>query len=373
MNLESSAPPRRAKLRDWLEPIATLVGIYAVKFLITRVAVSTVPGLGVSRPFKSLAAWLFTGWDGEHYLRLSQHYDSYAWPPLYPFTLRAVTTLGVSPEQAAVLVNLAAHFAIVALAFALVRSHPRLVEVPGWLFAVLLIFFPGHNVFFAAYSESLFLALVLGVCVAYQRERLWLAGLLCGLSLLVRNMGVFLGAALLLVEVGRALRQGKPDARRLLALSLWVPILVGWNLWLTHFAGTDPVAATAGWQQELLEHHVPAGANPKLWVLRFIALPPGNHSEFVFFWGLIAAIAWCWHQRLHVEAAFIGVFLLSFAVYLYRPFPFTRYASVLFPLALMVAHATRRVPALQALALGLAVALSHHFEVMLFSNRFGEP
>lgn len=30
-------------------------------------------------------------------------------------------------------------------------------------------------------------------------------------------------------------------------------------------------------------------------------------------------------------------------------------------------------PALQALALGVAVALSHHFEVMLFSDRFGEP
>lgn len=351
----------------------TLVGIYAVKFLITRVAVATVPGLRVARPFKSLAAWLFTGWDGEHYLRLSQQYDSFAWPPLFPLTLRAVTTLGASPEQAAVLVNLAAHFAIVTLAFAFVRGHPRLAEVPGWLFASLLIFFPGHNVFFAAYSESLFVALVLGACVAYQRERLWLAGLLCGLSLLVRNMGVFLGAALLLVEVGSALRQRKLDVPRLVGVALWLPFFVGWNLWLTHFAGTDPVAATRAWQQELLELHVPPGSNPKLWVLGFIALPPGNHGEFVFFWGLVAAIAWCWQRRLLVEAAFVGVFLLSFAFYLYRPFPFSRYASVLFPLTLMVADATRRFPAMQALALGSAVALSHHFEVMLFSDRFGEP
>lgn len=39
----------------------------------------------------------------------------------------------------------------------------------------------------------------------------------------------------------------------------------------------------------------------------------------------------------------------------------------------MVADATRRVPALQALALALAVAFSHQYEVMSFSDRLGEP
>lgn len=362
-----------AKTRNALEPVLTLGGIYAVKFLITRVAVATVPGLGVARPFKSLAAWLFTGWDGEHYFRLSQHYDSYAWPPLYPLTLRAAGLFGASPEQAAVLVNLGAHLAIVALAFAFVRGNPRLAGVPGWLFAALLLFFPGHNVFFAAYSESLFLALGLGACVAAQRDRLSLAGVLCGLSLLTRNMGVFLGVGLIAAEVHRMVRERRFSPGRLAAAGLWIVFFVGWNLWLTHVAGTDPVAATAEWQRDLLEQQVPAGANAKLWVLGFVALPPGNHLEYVFFWVSVIAAGYCWRRGLVAEAAFIVVFLLSFALYLYRPFPFTRYVSVLFPLALMVADATRRFPALQALALGVAVAMSHHFEVMLFSNRFGEP
>ena len=87
----------------------------------------------------------------------------------------------------------------------------------------------------------------------------------------------------------------------------------------------------------------------------------------------IAGSGYCWFRRLQVEAVLIAVFLLSFAVYLYRPFPFTRYASTLFPLALMVADVTRRSPALQALALSVAVAVSHFYEVMLFSDRFGEP
>ncbi|MDP1829912.1 MAG: mannosyltransferase family protein [Archangium sp.] len=356
-----------------VEPLLTLLGIYGVKFLVTRVAVATAPNLAVARPIKGLAAWLFTSWDAEHYLRLARNYDSYAWPPLYPMALRLIAAVGVDVQVAAVVVNLLAHLAIVYLAFAFVRGNERFKDVPGWLFASLILFFPGHNVFFAGYSESLFLALLLGACVAYQRERLWVAGLLCGLSLLTRNMGLFLGVALVAVEVARSVREKRFRFARLIAVALWVPFFVGWNVWLTQVASTNPVAATLDWQIDLLQHHVPHGDNPKLWVLRFIALPPGNHNEFVFFWGLVVAVGYCWRRKLLLEAALIAIFLLSFAAYLYRPFPFTRYASVLFPLALMVADATRKVPALQALAVSIGVALSHHYEVMLFSDRFGEP
>lgn len=359
--------------RPFVESVLALVGIYAVHYFVTRVAVATVPTLAVVQPMRGLKAWLFTSWDAEHYLRLAQSYDSYAWPPLYPMVLRAFALTGLSVQSAAVIVNLLAHFAIVLLASAYVRRNERLAEVPGWLFASLILFFPGHNVFFAAYSESLFLALVLGACVAFQREKLWLAGLLCGLSLLARNMGVFLGAALLFVEIWRAVTERKWSIGRLASVGLWVPFFVGWNLWLSVVAQTDPVAATQGWQLDLLQNQVPAGENPKLWVLRFVALPPGNHNEFVFFWAAIVAAGFCLRQRLRVEAAFIAFFLLSFAFYLYRPFPFTRYVSALFPLALMVAYAVRRSPALQAGVLGIAVSFSHFYETMLFSDRFGEP
>jgi hypothetical protein len=358
--------------RKWIEPVLVLLGIQAVHFLNTRVAVATAPNLAVARPIKGLAAWLFIGWDAEHYLRLAQNYDSYAWPPLYPKTLRLISWLGFELQVSAILLNLLAHLAIVSLAYAYVRGNPRLAEVPGWLFASLLLFFPGHNVFFAAYSESLFLALALGACVAYQRERLWLVGVLCGLALLTRNMGMVLGVAFLAVEVRKSLREGF-RLGRLAAVGAWLIFFVGWNLWLFEVAHTDPVAATIEWQRDLLQNHVPSGENAKLWVLKFVALPPGNHNEFVFFWALVITAAICWRLRLEVEALYIVAFLLSFAFYLYRPFPFTRYASVMFPLALMAASATRRRPALQVLALGLCVALSHHYEVMLFSDRFGEP
>src|SRR5207244_1647722 len=113
-----------------------------------------------------------------------------------------------------------------------VRGNERLREVPSWLFVALLFFFPGHNVFFAAYSESLFLALALGACVAFQRERLWVAGLLCGGALLTRNMGIFLGLGLLAAEVALRVRERRFDLRRLLAISLWMPALAAWSIWL---------------------------------------------------------------------------------------------------------------------------------------------
>jgi hypothetical protein len=373
--LDTPSPsPTPSRLRALLEPLVVLAGAYLVHYLLVRSELQAGLKLpAAARPYRGFPGFVLTGWDGDHYLRLAQHFDSFSWPPLYPLSLHAVGALLPSGGLlgAALWVNLASHVAIVLLAYAFVRSTPQLGAVPPWLFALLLLFFPGHNVFFAVYSESLFLALALGACVAWRRESLLLAGVLCGLSVLVRNMGAFLGAALVAVELLRALEQRRLEPRRLLAVAAWVPFLVGWNLWLRYVPGIDPVTATAGWQEELLRVHVPPGANPKLWVLRYLALP-GN-KEALFFWASVGCIAWCWVKRLRVEALYIAFFLLWHALYLYRPFPFSRYTSVLFPLTLMVAHALRRWPAVQALAVAFSVVLAHHHEVLLFTDRLGEP
>ncbi len=375
-------PPARARLAAlWerhartLAPLLTLAGVYLLHERASKLVRTLAPQVPLSRPLRDLPVHLYQGWDGAHYFDLSRHFNTYSWPPLYPLALRAVGSLfgADALAKAAVLVNVGAHLAIVYLAFAFVRGSARLQGVPAWLFASLLLLFPGHNVFFANYSESLFLALALGACVAWQRGRLLTAGLLCGLSILVRNMGMYLGAALLLVELARAWQQrpARPEWGRLVGAVAWVPFFVGWNLWVRWVGDTDIVTATAGWQQELLTNHVPAGANAKLWVLRYLTLP--GHKEFVFFWAAVAAGAWCWRRRLHVEAGFIALFLLSHLVYLYRPFPFTRYVSVLFPLALMAADLLKRSPPLQALAVALALALSTRTQALLFLQRMGEP
>lgn len=363
------AGPARGRLEPW----AVLAGAYGLQACIAVVLRERVPGIPLLQPFPGLPLFVFDGWDGEHYLRLSEHFDTWAWPPLYPLALRALR-LGLGPHQAAVLLNLAAHAAIVPLAYALVRHSPQLARVPPWLFALLLLFFPGHNVFFAVYSESLFLALALGAAVAWRRDRLLVAGVLCGLALLTRNMGTFLGAGLLGAELWRAFRAFRArhlDVGRLLASAAWVPFLVGWNLWLRLVAHTDPVAATAFWQEELLRVHVPPGASPRLWVLAYLALP--GHPQWLFFWAAVAAGVWCWRAGLRLEALYVAAFLASHALYLYRPFPFTRYVSVLYPVTLAAACALRRPGPLPAVAVAVAAVLSAHTTALLFLHRIGEP
>src|SRR5450432_320865 len=132
--------------RSVLEPLLVVTGIYWLQFLATRLSVKTVPTLVAAQPVRGFPAILFTGWDAVHYLHLARQFDSYAWPPLYPLLLRAVGELAGSVEAAAVWVNLAAHVAIVFLAYAFVEREERFREVPGWLFAGLLLFFPGNNV-----------------------------------------------------------------------------------------------------------------------------------------------------------------------------------------------------------------------------------
>jgi DNA end-binding protein Ku len=76
-------------------------------------------------------------------------------------------------------------------------------------------------------------------------------------------MGTFLGAALVAVELWRMVRDRRLHAGRLASVSLWIPFLVGWNLWLTLVAHTNPVAEQHYWQQELIAQ-LPAGENAKL-------------------------------------------------------------------------------------------------------------
>lgn len=352
------------------EPLVALAGFYWVQFLLTRVSVDTVPGLGVTQPLKGFPAWLFLGWDGEHYFRLATSFDTYAWPPGYPMALRAMSLFG-RVEVAAVLVNAAAHLAIFYLAYAYCRVNKTLNEVPGWLLASLILLFPGNNVFFAAYSESLFVALALAACVAWHSERLFLAGLLCGVASLTRNMGAFLGLAFLVAEAVTAARTRRFSAQRFGALGVWILFFGGWSLWLRFGGGTTALQETLGWQQELIAKHVPADANPTLWVLKYLALP--GHKEFVFFWGAIAVSAWWIRRGMVVEGAFVLLFLASHLLYLYRPFPFTRYLSAAFPLAAAAAYACRRSPLAQVGVVSAALVLSHRYAVLLFSNRMGEP
>src|SRR3954447_18364060 len=188
-------------LSFWCSALFTLLAIYSVQYLSFRLVISqSVSPDAWKQPFQHLPAFIYVNWDGGHYRHLYQVYNEYQWPPLYPFTLRLLVLVfgfsGDSFAKSALLLNFISHAVIVVTIAMYVKREPQLLGASDWLIASLILFYPGHNVFFAAYSESFYLAVSLLAIVLYQRGAITSASLFAGASALIRTMGTFLVVAL---------------------------------------------------------------------------------------------------------------------------------------------------------------------------------
>jgi mannosyltransferase PIG-V len=167
---------------------------------------------------------IWARWDSVWFLRIAEHgYGAVsgvasAFYPLYPLALAGVgRVLGGHFVLAGILVSLAATLASFLLLHRLAEER---LGADGARRAVLYIaVFPMSLFLQAVYSESLFLALVLGAFLLAERGR-WLgAGTVTGLAVLARISGVALLPALAVLAWRR------PERRRALA-SLCVAPLV---------------------------------------------------------------------------------------------------------------------------------------------------
>jgi len=211
-------------------------------------------------------------WDGEWFLKIAtQGYqstdDSLAFFPLYPLLVKLLGFVFLGNNLlAGVVLSSGAALAVLILLYELARrDFDR--ETAGRTIFYLAIF-PTAFFLCAIYSESLFLALVLGsFLVARHGRQWWLAGILAALATLTRNLGVTLILPLAWEwwQQGRAQRLelgGKRFSfsisigsglswRNLLALALPVVALVGWLGWVGLNFG-NPLAifgAQAGWDR----------------------------------------------------------------------------------------------------------------------------
>ncbi len=139
----------------------------------------------------------FAQWDSDWFLQIvEQGYteQSAAFFPLYPALVWALGWPLGSNLAAAVLISLAG--AAVG-AWALVEIAKPLVGVAAARDSMLLLaLYPTAFVFTSAYSEGLFLAFATTSFLAAQRGRPWLAGLLGGLAVGTRFIGIALVPAL---------------------------------------------------------------------------------------------------------------------------------------------------------------------------------
>ncbi len=163
--------------------------------------------------------WLLAPWqrfDALWYLRLAAHgYDardgSTVYFPLYPLLIRGVAPLlGGNLMRAALAVSNVCFALLLLLLYHLVAGrHGHDVARRAVL---LLCIFPTASFLLGAYTESLFLALVVGLFLAAARGRLALAGLLGLLAALTRLQGIVLALPLLWMALV-SWRQGSRSPR----------------------------------------------------------------------------------------------------------------------------------------------------------------
>lgn len=151
-----------------------------------------------------------THWDGRWYLRIAvtgYSAKAAAFFPLYPWSIKGLTLLGFSPELAALTISNLAFLAVLILFYHLVRLDNEAEAAVRALWYLAL--FPTALFFTTAYTESLYLALVLLALYLARGKHWFWAGICGGLAGLTRSLGVLLVLPLYL-EYRRQLSQTLP-------------------------------------------------------------------------------------------------------------------------------------------------------------------
>jgi Gpi18-like mannosyltransferase len=216
-----AAPRTRLPLlTGWLERAdLQLVGLtLLVKLFVLGLgifAIVVLAGGAIGSPIDVLATW--NRWDAPHYQDLAVlgyratdpgvlTIDGYlrAFPgdlplyivffPLFPWLVGAVTTILRDPLVSAFVVSGVASLFVAPLLYRLVRAE--FGHEIGMRAAWFGLIFPTAYFLHIGYTESLFLALVLGSFLAARGDRWWLAGVLGGLAALTRVNGLVLIPAL---------------------------------------------------------------------------------------------------------------------------------------------------------------------------------
>jgi hypothetical protein len=276
----SASSPRRQSARIDAPNVALAAQALAVAlatrlalFLIAWFTLRVAPRFGlhpVQLPdtFFPDHLWLdgWARWDAAHYVAIAgQGYGGEDNPsphggvgffPLFPLLMRgAVEVVGAPPTSAnlalaGILIANLCFFAAVPMLARL--AVPRLGEEGGRTAALLVCIVPFSFFFNAAYSESLFLLLVLGAFAAAGQGRWWLAGAIAGLASGSRLVGLALAPALLF----QAWRRRAP-LRDLLVIAILSPLgtlaygLYTWRRFDDPLAYFNAQATWGGWDEHV--------------------------------------------------------------------------------------------------------------------------
>lgn len=172
--------------------------------LIAILSFSTLPHSG---KFSDNFWESFGNWDGGHFLGIAeQGYNEkfqYAFFPLYPLAIRAVSEITQNYLVAAVLISIVSTFLGLNILYKLVVMDfdKKIAEKV----VLALLFFPTSFFLLSAYSEGLFFFLVVLTFYFLRQNKLFWATVFAGLSSATRLAGLAVVAGLL-IEIG--IKQG---------------------------------------------------------------------------------------------------------------------------------------------------------------------
>jgi len=309
-------------------------------------------------------------WDSDWYLRVAQQGYSGApssTPAFFPLYPGLVALLGRVLAGHYVLAGVLLSLCACAAAFVLLHrlASERLGEEGAGRAVLYLAIFPTALFLQAVYSESLYLALVLGAFLLAERGRFLGAGVATGLAMLTRPVGIALLPALAVLAW-----RAEDRRRALLRLAVSIPIAAAYPVVLAAWIG-EPFAflrAQDGiWQRELSW----AGPLGGLWhgvaVLfserggRDLALNL-QQLGFTLAFLVLGVAAWRRFGAPYALFALVSLALpLSFPSERWPLLSVSRFGLVLFPLLLVLAELGARPrlhtawTAVSAALLGLAV------------------
>lgn len=332
----------------WVEAIKLVVWSRIVYLAVAYLAASFLSTSDGSSSVGVLEMW--TRWDARHFLEVAEfgYTDPRTDPhatgffPLYPLLIRALSSTGMAPALAGMMISTVA--SMVAVAYLDRLAEEELGPDAGRRASLYLLFFPTAVFLVAPYSEALFLA---GTIPAfyYARRGIWLpAGAFAAIAMGARAAGAFVIVGLALEFVRARRFRAAVSGHALAAGALALLPLVAYSLYLARAKG-DPlyffIDQREGWGRELSG---PLEALRTTWGATRVDAGEGALTNFVIGWRVeivavvlgLGAVAWALAKKEWGYAGFMGALLASLmtsSVYLSVP----RMLLSMFPIALFLA------------------------------------
>lgn len=210
------------------------------------------PYLGEPPLTEGWPGWLLGPWqrfDTMRYLRIARegyaHEEDSVFPPLYPLAMRLGASLPgdwLEPAEKRLLTGIVvSNLAFIGLMFFLQREASQHLSTPDVNRSlVYMAIFPTGFFWLAAYTESLFMLLVVGLFWSGRHGRFWLAGLLGFLAALTRLTGWVLVVPLLYLYAEQRQFQWRRFNGSVLAVLMPALGFLAFLIW-RQWAGLPPI------------------------------------------------------------------------------------------------------------------------------------